>query len=155
MACRAPGAAAPQDPLAELTPPAITALRIACDRRVGAWSLEVDGDAWMGGATLLWTVDGGWVERHDGWRSILADVSGTFDTWRLDLKVVDDFRPAGVGGATAFTCNAPVSALVWVDDVAGQVSDCRQLGAVVAPLLALESSPPCPTAWEPPADTDE
>jgi hypothetical protein len=110
--------------------------------------------AWIGGATLMWTVDGGWVERHDGFRSILAGPAGESDTWRLDLRVVDDFRPAGVGGNTAFTCNAVVSALVWVKDLAGEVSDCRQLGAVVEPLLAEEASPPCPTVWEEPADTD-
>jgi hypothetical protein len=153
-ACRARGDAAPDPALGELAPPAITALRIACDRRAGAWSFEVDGDAWIGGATLMWTVDGGWVERHDGFRSILAGPAGESDTWRLDLRVVDDFRPAGVGGNTAFTCNAAVSALVWVKDLAGEVSDCRQLGAAVEPLLAEEASPPCPTVWEEPADTD-
>ena len=58
-------------------PPAITALELSCDNEAGRWRLEVGTDAWTSGGELIWTVDGSYVERFGGLRSVQAQADGT------------------------------------------------------------------------------
>ncbi|HMV68214.1 MAG TPA: hypothetical protein PKA64_15310 [Myxococcota bacterium] len=150
MACRAEGDL-PDPALPEGTPPpAITSITFKCNLDGGTWRVEVGTDAWAGGASLMWTLDGSYVELQPGFRSVQAAADGTSDLWRLDLTIVDDFRPAGTGGNTAFTCNDETSALVWVEALDQTPVDCRQIGPAARVLLPGKVSPPCPTVWEPP-----
>lgn len=137
-------------------PPGIVEITLACDAEVGAWTVDVATDAWAGGAVLVWTRDGAYVERHDGFRSVRAAVDGSSDLLRADVAVVSDFRPAQ-NGRTAFPCRAQPSALLWVLDLDGEVSDCRQLGPAPETLLALDGVPACPQHVDPAhgTDTDE
>lgn len=143
----------PNPALPEPTPPPrIVSLSLTCDLEGGSWRAELGTDAWAGGASLMWTLDGSYVELHDTFRSVKAAEDGTSDTWRMDITIVDDFRPAGVGGNTAFTCNDAPSALLWVDALDQQPSDCRQVGPEARLLLPGRVSPPCPEIWEEPAE---
>jgi hypothetical protein len=152
--CAAPGQVEPEDRTADLRQPAITDLAVGCDLKAGTWRIEVSTDAWAGGAAIAWTVDGAYKEVLTAFRSVKAAPDGTSDLLRADLTIVDDFRPAGTGSATVFTCNDTPSALVWVVDLAQKPADCRQFGQVINPLLALEETPKCPDVWTFPTDTD-
>ncbi len=140
------GAESSQNTL-QLSPPAITGLSVDCDLENGRWRLEVDTDAWAGGATLLWTVDGDYLEQHATFRSIRAGAGGKRDQLRADLSMVDDFRPAGEGGNTAFTCRQEPSALLWVRALDGQTSDCVRFGPEPGLLDGIEDVPPCTVQW--------
>jgi hypothetical protein len=146
-ACRQGGTAEDSffDP--ELEPPEITRISLDCDLEAGRYRIEVVTDAWAGGASVVWTVDGDYVERHDNFRSIRAGPNGWRDELRADVSMVDDFRPAGSGGNTAFTCRDDVNALVWVTDLDDEVSDCRHFGPDPTLVLDLEDNPPCPLEW--------
>lgn len=139
----------PRDPLpddaVEVTwaPPTIAGWAVGCVAAQGAWRFEVRTDAWAGGASLLWTVDGAYIERHGVFRSVEAAPDGSADRWVADLSIADDFRPAGSGGVTAFTCRAGPSLLLWVDALDGADADCVRWGPTTEPLLALENHPPC------------
>jgi hypothetical protein len=146
--CLAPGdgSETPADP--EIGTPSILDLTLDCKLEAGQWSLEVVTDAWSGGGGILWTEDGSYVELHTNLRSIRAGPGGLRDTLRADLSIVDDFRPAGTGGLTAFTCNAAPSSFVFVLDLEGKPADCRHLGPAPELLIELEDAPHCPLAWE-------
>ncbi|MCA9573340.1 MAG: hypothetical protein KC656_36135, partial [Myxococcales bacterium] len=66
----------------DLVPPTITTAEVSCDPEDGVWSVTVETDAWAGGAVLLWTTDGAFVERHTGFRSLRAAPDGTADRLR-------------------------------------------------------------------------
>lgn len=132
--------------------PAITAIELTCDLQAGRWRVVVDTSAWAGGAVMRWTSDGDYVEEHANFRSIKAAPDGSSDRLRADISLVEDFRPAGESGLTAIPCAAEPSALIWVLDLQGQRTDCRQLGPDPGPLLRLPTSPICPAVWPPEAE---
>lgn len=146
-ACRQGGTAEDSffDP--DLEPPEITRISLDCDLEAGRYRIELVTDAWAGGATLVWTVDGDYVEQHANFRSIRSGANGGRDELRADVSMVSDFRPAGTGGNTAFTCRDEVNAILWVTDLDDEVSDCRNFGPEPALVLDLEDNPPCPVAW--------
>lgn len=121
-----------QDPLVvdvgALPPPTVDEVTLACARDAGVWSLSVKTSAWSGGGGMIWTVDGAYVERHDGLRSTSAAANGLGDTLVLDVPIVVDFRGAS-NGRTAFRCVAEPAAAVFVADLEGTVTDCVRLSA--------------------------
>ena len=133
-------------------PPSITALGLSCDNEAGRWRLEVETDAWTSGGELIWTVDGSYVERFGGLRSVQAQADGHGDTLRLDINIVEDWRQTGDGGPTAFVCSADVTAFIYVADLRGEVTDCRSVGPNAVVLAAVSGTPPCTTPWVDPAD---
>lgn len=142
---------APADPV--VGAPRITDVALTCDLEAGRWRVDVDTDAWAGGATLLWALDDTYVERHTAFRSIEAAADGTADRLRLDVGIVTDFRAAG-DGSTLFLCTAEPAALVWVADVDGTVTDCVGVGEDLDRVLRVERRPDrCGPVPEPP-DTD-
>jgi hypothetical protein len=155
VGCGEPAAPLNEVAADEIAAPSITDVSVTCDLEAGSWRVEVGTDAWATGGVLLWTLDGAWVERHETLRSVRAAPDGTSDLLRADLTIVSDFRPAGTGGVTIFTCNDAPTARVWVLGPRGGVADCRRFGAVPE-LLDGQDAPACPTAWEPPdqGDTD-
>lgn len=153
-ACLPKGAAEPDLLDVESRTPAITDLVIGCDLKAGTWRVDVSTDAWAGGAAIAWTVDGAYKEVLTAFRSVKSAPDGSSDLLRADLSIVDDFRPAGTGSATVFTCNDTPSALIWVVDLAQKPADCRQFGLVINPLLALDETPKCPEVWTFPTDSD-
>ena len=130
----------------DLPPPHITGITLKCDLDVGRWRVEVSTDAWSGGAAVLWTVDGVYFEKHDRFGSIEAAADGSADKLRNDISIVTDFRPAG-NGNSLFTCNASPSAYIWVNDLKGQPSDCRNVGAHPELVAAAPKAPECPVAF--------
>lgn len=130
----------------DLPPPSITDITMKCDLEAGRWRVEVATDAWAGGGALLWTVDGLYFEKHDRFGSIAAAGDGTSDKLRNDIAIVTDFRPAG-NGISLFTCNAAPSAFVWVNDLKGARSDCRNLGAHPELVAAAPKAPECPVPF--------
>jgi hypothetical protein len=68
---------------------------------------------------------------------VRAAEDGTSDRLRLELSLVDDFRPAGTGGRTAVRCDQRPDVLVWVVDTEGAVADCVRFGPDSASLAAL------------------
>lgn len=122
--------------------PAITDVSLTCDLDAGRWRIQVETDAWTGGGSLLWTVDGDYLENHDNLRSIRAGAQGLEDTLRLDIDIVTDWRLVGGGGSTVFTCRDTPTALVWVRDLEGEVTDCRWLGGRDL-LTGVEGLPDC------------
>lgn len=153
--CKAPGDLPDPVPTEVPPPPRIVLLSQDCALEDGQWRMEIETDAWAGGGTLMWTIDGSYVELHDSFRSVKAAEDGTSDVWRLELTIVDDFRPAGTGGNTAFTCNDEVSSLMWIKGLDQKVADCRQIGPQARLLLPGKVSPACPEIWvPPPQDTD-
>jgi hypothetical protein len=136
-------------------PPGIVGVALACDAEVGAWRVVVDTDAWAGGALLVWTLDGTYVERHDGFRSVRAAEDGTSDQLRADVAIVGDFRPAA-NGRTAFSCAAEPSWLVAALAIDGaSVGGCAVGGTDPTPLLALPGAPACPDLPSGPTDSAE
>lgn len=152
-ACLPPGGTGPLPDALVPASPALVDLTVACDVEAGAWTVEVGTDAWAGGAVLLWTENGTYVERHDTFRSTRAAQDGSSDRLRNDVAIVTDFRPAE-NGRTAFACTVLPSALLWVLDLGGAPSDCRQVGPHTAPLLVIEGVPACPEVYALPSDTD-
>lgn len=146
--CLAPGERdePTEDPV--IRDPRITGLSLSCGLESGQWRLDVTTDAWAAGGGLLWTVDGEYVEMHNQLRSIRAASDGLQDELRADLVIVSDFRPAGTGGLTAFTCNAEPTAFVFVLGLDESIGDCRSLGPNPELLGDLEGAPDCPIAWE-------
>lgn len=128
-------------------PPEITEISMDCDLDANRFRFEVVTNAWAGGATLLWSEDGDYVEQHGNFRSIRAGELGLRDELRADITMVDDFRAAGSGGSTAFTCRAEPSALLWVTGLDGEISDCRHFGPEPELLFELEDSPLCTDVW--------
>lgn len=155
VACAEPAAPPDADAAPESAAPAITDVSVSCDLEAGSWRVEVGTDAWATGGALLWTLDGAWVERHETLRSVRAAPDGSSDLLRADLTIVTDFRPAGTGGVTIFTCNDAPTARLWVLGPRGGVADCRRFGASPE-LLDGQDAPACPTEWAPPnqGDTD-
>lgn len=142
LGCRAPGALSPDDPYLVERAPTILSTSLSCDREAGAWRIEVEADAWASAGTLLWSVDGVWVERHETLRSVRAAPDGASDLLRADLTIVTDFRPAGAGGVTLFTCAQAPSGRVWVLGMDGEVADCVTLGPEPA-LVDGQRAPDC------------
>lgn len=151
-ACVPRGGSVPLPDSVTPSPPAIVGVSLACDAEAGAWRVVVDTDAWAGGALLLWTLGGSYVERHDGFRSVRAAEDGSSDQLRADVAIVGDFRPAA-NGRTAFPCAAEPSWLVAALALDGAtVGGCAVGGADPTPLLVLPGAPVCPDV--PPAPTD-
>ncbi len=153
-ACFPRGSDAGLDTDAVSEPPAITEVAAECDPEAGTWSISIATRGWAGGAVLLWTLDGAYVERHDGFRSVQAAQDGSTDVLQNTVGIVSDFRPAG-NGRTAFTCRTAPSSLIWVQDLGGRPTDCWQFGTAPEPLLELEGVPDCPTRIDPPVETDD
>lgn len=134
------------DPTPEIITPSIRAIQLQCNPEAGSWRVTVDTVGWSAGGTVLWSVDGVYVERHNVLRSIAAAVDGSTDQLRGDLSIVTDFRPAGTGGNTAFTCSASLSALVWIEGLGGAGAvDCWWFGEradALRPLAPID----CPEA---------
>jgi hypothetical protein len=125
-----------------LGPPAITDLKVSCDGEAGAWTFQLRTDAWAGGAYVVWTKDGVYVERHTGFRSVAADPDGRGDLLRDDVAILADFR-AYSDGATAFTCrDAPTGAFV-VLGLDREPSDCVRAGPAPELLVGVEGVPAC------------
>lgn len=137
-----------------LDPPEITDIAVSCDRDAGRWRFDVTTNRWAGGAVLVWTTDGAYVEAHSGFRSLRQDADGNRDQLRNDVDILTDFRPAS-NGNTAFACGVGPSMKLWVTDLKGQVADCRRFGDRPA-LLDVEGLPACPEWFgEPSADTGD
>lgn len=136
-------------------PPGITEVSVACDKPAARWRIEVATDSWAGGAVLVWTADGAYAERHDGFQSVAAGVAGDRDLLRVDVGIVRDFRPAG-NGTSAFSCGQPLSAVVWVVDLEGEVSDCRYFGGSPRTVGTLKGVPEVcrSAAWATDTDAD-
>lgn len=135
--------------------PDVVGVELTCDADLGLWRVVVDTDAWAGGAVLVWTVGGAYVERHDGFRSVRAAQDGSSDQLRADVAIVGDFRPAG-NGRTAFPCAAEPSWLVAVVALDGvTLGGCQLGGPDPGPLLELPGAPACAEPATSPADSGE
>ncbi len=105
--------------------PALTSVELECDDGKAKWSATVKTDAWAGGATLYWSVDGAYVETHP-LSSVKAAGDGSSDKLFVELSIVVDWREAEDGKTTAFTCAATPSALIEVTALSGEVTDCAR-----------------------------
>lgn len=138
----------------DLAPPTIVSLTHTCDPDAGRWRFEVGTAAWARDAVLLWTVDGTYLERHTGFRSITAAPDGSSDVLRNDVSILTDFRAAR-DGQTAFPCTVTPSWLLWTRDLDGEVADCVASGPAPELVQGRPNTPDCPRIWDDtPADTD-
>jgi hypothetical protein len=130
-----------------LAPPTITDVSLSCDLEADRWQLEVVTDAWSGGGGVVWTEDGVYIETHENLRSVKAAGSGHRDTLRADIDIVEDFRPAGSNGNTAFSCRVEPTAYVFVLDLEQELSDCVILGPFPGLLRDVPDVPLCTRLW--------
>lgn len=107
----------------DLPAPTAECLWLTCDDDDERWRLDLTTAAWTGGAELLWTADGAWVEAHPV-RSISAAPDGSDDILSLTLDQVGDWRQALPGSSTALYCSDAPASLTVVYDPEGRVADC-------------------------------
>jgi hypothetical protein len=142
-ACRIPIAPLPStSPAPPATPPAVVSAALLCDVEAEQWVLEVETDAWTGGAELLLSVDGAYIEAHDA-DTYEAAADGSYELLDATISIVADWRKAS-NGATAFPCAAAPNALLVVYDLDGGVSDCWTDGAEPDWWATIEGAPACP-----------
>jgi hypothetical protein len=120
----------------------VVAAAWSCDVEEEQWVLEAETDAWTGGAELLLSVDGAYIEAHDA-DTYEAAADGSYELLDATISIVADWRKAS-NGATAFPCAAAPNALLVVYDLDGDVSDCWTDGADADWWATIEGAPACP-----------
>lgn len=131
----------PGPPPAPRTPRIVEA-SLRCDAPSALWTLEVVADAWTGGGVSAWTVDGRYVEVHPV-RSVAAAEDGGSDELQLLLPVVADWREAGPGSGTDFSCASDPDVLFVLRDARGEPAGCVQWGPHPDVWETVEGFAPC------------
>jgi hypothetical protein len=126
---------------ATLTVPRIEAFEVVCDPDSTTWTVTVITDAWTGGASTWWTVDGVYVESR-ALPSVASAEDGSWDQLQATVALADDWRDVGAT-RTAFSCADPVNLLVVVRRLDGEPSDCAAFGADLERLVEAGLDP-CP-----------
>ncbi len=142
-ACHPKGSATPDSgaPDVELRNPRFTALSRTCNQTAGEWVVDAETDAWSGGLTSWWTVDGEVVERHVV--SVLeSEPDGSYDHIRGVFPIVTDWRNQSNNQNTQFRCTQPVATVFWLENTEGARVDCQVRGDPAA-LEGLVGPPPC------------